>query len=348
MAAEAVVDFIGKDEKLDKTLGSIKGNVEGLSGKLSSALSISLGLFSIEKIKSFSTAILQSTKDADEFKDRFAAIGDSVGELQKSLAGPLYAAIEGLLPAIDAVAEGMAGWGDAISDSIKSTQRFLSGVLTTFTSFGSPSDLFQQGVEEFDRQQQDRVNERKRRLAQNKPVDKNLEAELAAGTVGSKEYFASLDEIEKLQKRSQEIQQQIRDLGINKFKQQLGKLDFSGRTGVEGNIRGIFGDIGQAIGGGQASPVALAEGIGKALGGQLKGLTTGGDTAGFKSTNEDLVGLFNRISGAAASTPELQIAKKTEANTAKQATLQEKATKATENLVGLFKDGAAKFTGVFS
>jgi hypothetical protein len=342
MAAEAVVDFIGKDEKLDKTLGSIKGNVEGLSGKLSSALNISLGLFSLEKIKSFSNAILQSTKDTDEFKDRFATINESVSELQKSLAGPLYAAIEGLLPAIEAISKGIAGWGDGIKNAITSFQRWSAGVATTLTTFGSPQEAFQRGVEEFDRQQADR----ERAAAAKADERRRAELRKQLAVVVPKQDKEMLDADIKQQAEAQENFVKARQTALEKVKAQLGKLDFSGRTGVEGNIRGIFGDIGQAIGGGQASPVALAEGIGKALGGQLKGLT--GDTTGFKSTNEDLVGLFNRISGAAASTPELQIAKKTEANTAKQATLQEKATKATENLVGLFKDGAAKFTGVFS
>jgi hypothetical protein len=65
----------------------------------------------------------------------------------------------------------------------------------------------------------------------------------------------------------------------------------------------------------------------------------------FKSTTEDLSSLYKRISGAAGNTPELEAAKKTENNTAKQVPLLEKAVANTAGLLSVFKTGAGFVAG---
>jgi hypothetical protein len=148
-AAEAQVDFIGKDAGLQAQLDK----VEKSTNKLGKVFKSGISLFSAEKVMSWGKAVFNAAGQTEEFKGRFDRINEVVGDLQVSLAGPLYAAIEGLLPGIEAITEAMTGWeiGEDITYRIERAQVRMARLAARLT----PGVTADEAEEEILRQRED-------------------------------------------------------------------------------------------------------------------------------------------------------------------------------------------------
>jgi hypothetical protein len=342
-----------------------------MSGKLTTGLKGAIGLFSAEKIVGWGKAIFAAAGQTDEFKDRFADINASVSNLQTALAGPLYAAIEGLLPAVDAVAEGMEGWGDNISNWIITFQR-ATAALVAENMLATPGDM---ALEEFDRKVRERQGKNAQKRWENSPEYKANDAlvkkQEQAEVFGTPEYAEQQKSINELKQRGKDIDARMRALALDNLKKFASNADFSGKTTfIDKNSKWFGNSTGFAVPqGGRGRGMISGEGISVPdLGNIIKetfrdigagvagvnnapgkvGSAVGDVVAGaenpFKSGIEDFGSLVRRIQGGAASDAE-DAAKKTAAATQKTVPLTERVAKATEGMWDAIKGGLPAVAG---
>ena len=126
MGAEAKVDFVGSTQSLDSTLARIEKNVQGLSGKLTGALGAVTALFSVEKLKTWGTQILNVAAQSDEFKGRVEGIWGALEAVQLSIAEYLIPILETTITTgvrvFTALQVAIQNWDDTTTLAVKSVQ----------------------------------------------------------------------------------------------------------------------------------------------------------------------------------------------------------------------------------
>lgn len=319
MAAEAVVDFIGEDKKLLATLQGIEKNVKGLGGTMSNALKTGLSLFSAEKVLGFGKAAIQAAGATEKYKEKWDGINKSVNELTVAIGGPLIEMIDKLVPSIERITDQLQEWGPAIveaaesgSEAWVSAQRKLAGIIGGLM----PGVSADEAIAEFDRQAADSVKQ-----SQQKANERKAQREREA-TFRAPSFDAIAGEAGKLFDLTP---QQKAQRGINQ-----GINSVFGAIGNAGAAAGLLGGAPAKGGGENPFLAALKEWGGdnlnriKALGGVAEGfakdafLRDPGDANPEEASQArftDLKGLFNQIQQAAASSPELDEAKKVATNT---------------------------------
>lgn len=346
MAADAEINLIGK-ENVSAAISRVEGQIAGLGTKLGGALSAGLALFSTQKIVNFGKMLLRATGESDKFKDRFVEMNKSVTELKVQLGAPILSALEGIAPIVDQIAKNFERWkiSEAVEKKFREFQQFLVFIGAGGGKEGAAAGkMLGQALEFRDRMKALNPGLSKEQQAEEKKL---LDEELRVGTIGTPENLQNTQQIRELEASIKDMQQKMRDLGVNRFKAMVGSLDFTGNTRqfnipkqefLGGTFRpagstwqdnkwqapntakmstfnapdlqNIAKDMFMGIGRMMATQTELPIVLGKAA-----GKLAAGDTEGFKASIEDFSGLHSRIQSAAASDPEKDAVKKTAENT---------------------------------
>jgi hypothetical protein len=325
MSAEAVVDFIGEDKKLLSTLQGIEKRVQGMGSGIGSALKAGMGLIAVDKIKEIGAAAIQAAAQTDKYKEKWKGVSDTVNDLLVAIGGPLIDAMEKLIPIAEQLTAKLEEWGPAIADAANAgaeawtnAQRKIAGAVGALM----PGVSYEDAVDEFDRQIADadraakrRSDERKQKAAQEAtfkaPTWENVSTEfnrMIAPDPGRVAFNQTFRGIGGMMGGAAGMMAKPAG-GSGDLLDSIGKSVMSGFKGLANsnlglNIQGAAGGLDKFAG----------KGLNEFLG-EFTDKEKEDEPQAFSAGIEDLRGLFSRVQSGAASTPELDEAKKTANNT---------------------------------
>lgn len=328
MPAEAVVDFIGKDDKLTRTLDEIGGRVNKLESLFSKAFKVGIGLFSANHILKFGKSVLRAAADTEEFAERFDAVNKSVMNLKANIGSYLLPALESIVPVIDKIAAAFDKTSDSGGGWITRLQRNMAVLMGDVMNAFNKENQFL-GIESgaaFDGGS-DWTN------PEGMKTKTKADYQAAAQKANAAAMRESNDAVARFRLRRRQMMEDQKgmqfEIADNPFSHAIKHFD-----------------VGKALGNALVKTSTWGADLGKALGDTAGGaIKESGvfkpDGKGFKSSVEGLDSLFNRIQGSAASTPEEKELQKVSTNTKQSATLLERVAKATEGMGEKMKEGLA-------